>query len=261
MSDVVIASSAADAEAAERVVQHHAAMAGKVAALVGTLATATSGEDARAARNALVAWSREELMPHALAEEGTLYAAARQLPEARLLVEAMLAEHATIAALIDALESAPQPARAVAAAGALEAVLDVHLHKENELLLPVLMSSPDHSVADMLAGMHELLGHEGEAHDEPAASESGCGGACSCGEVDAAGFPELDARDVPHAIRHATIFGALDAVASGGGLVLVAPHDPLPLLAQLEQRAPGAFEVSYLERGPEAWRLQFVRAA
>ena len=41
--------------------------------------------------------------------------------------------------------------------------------------------------------------------------------------------------------------------------VLVAPHDPLPLLAQLEQRAPQQFEVSYLERGPEAWRIQLVR--
>jgi uncharacterized protein (DUF2249 family) len=64
---------------------------------------------------------------------------------------------------------------------------------------------------------------------------------------------------VPHAIRHATIFGALDAVAPGRGLVLVAPHDPLPLLAQIEQRSPGAFDVSYIERGPDAWRLQLVR--
>jgi len=65
---------------------------------------------------------------------------------------------------------------------------------------------------------------------------------------------------VPHAIRHATIFGALDAVAPGGGLVLIAPHDPLPLLAQIEQRWAGVFAVNYLERGPEAWRLSFTRA-
>ena len=65
---------------------------------------------------------------------------------------------------------------------------------------------------------------------------------------------------MPHAIRHATIFGALDAVGPGAGLVLVAPHAPLPLLAQVEQRNPGVFEVSYLERGPEAWRLVFERS-
>ncbi|MEO5651889.1 MAG: DUF2249 domain-containing protein [Marmoricola sp.] len=86
-------------------------------------------------------------------------------------------------------------------------------------------------------------------------SEQGCG----CHEQEATGLPELDARAIPHAIRHATIFGALDGVAPGRGLVLVAPHDPLPLLAQLEQRAPGDFAIEYLERGPESWRLSMVR--
>lgn len=81
---------------------------------------------------------------------------------------------------------------------------------------------------------------------------------CGCGE-EHAGYPELDARAIPHAVRHAAIFGALDAVRPGGGLVLVAPHDPLPLLAQLEQRAPEVFEIDYLDRGPVAWRLQLVR--
>ncbi|MGZ8736178.1 MAG: DUF2249 domain-containing protein [Nocardioides sp.] len=106
-----------------------------------------------------------------------------------------------------------------------------------------------------------MLGHQGHpAAEAEAAAAGGCGGhTCTCGEVDAQGFPELDARAVPHKIRHATIFGALDAVAPGSGMVLVAPHDPLPLLSQLQQRSPGEFEVSYLERGPEAWRLQLVR--
>ncbi|GAB2869938.1 DUF2249 domain-containing protein [Nocardioides pacificus] len=93
----------------------------------------------------------------------------------------------------------------------------------------------------------------------------GCGGgnggggsSCGCSEVES-GHPELDARLVPHAIRHATIFGALSGVAPGAGMVLVAPHDPLPLLAQLEDREPGAFDISYVERGPEAWKIQLVR--
>jgi uncharacterized protein (DUF2249 family) len=117
------------------------------------------------------------------------------------------------------------------------------------------------SVADLLGGMHELLGGHDD-HDAPARQEGGCGSeghACGCSEPEAPGYPELDARTIPHAIRHATIFGALDAVRAGDGLVLLAPHDPLPLLGQLEQRAPGAFEVDYLERGPETWRLSLVR--
>lgn len=82
--------------------------------------------------------------------------------------------------------------------------------------------------------------------------------ACNCGHEH--GEPELDARAIPHAIRHATIFGALSAVQPGNSLILIAPHDPLPLLAQIHEReGEGAIEVSYLERGPEAWRLRLAR--
>jgi uncharacterized protein (DUF2249 family) len=65
---------------------------------------------------------------------------------------------------------------------------------------------------------------------------------------------------VPHAIRHASIFGALNSIGSGSGMVLVAPQDPLRLLAQLEEGSPGLFSIDYLERGPETWRLRFLRA-
>lgn len=69
----------------------------------------------------------------------------------------------------------------------------------------------------------------------------------------------LDTRQIPHAIRHATIFDALGAVAPGFSLDLVANHNPLPLLAQLDEKHPGDFAVSYLEDGPEVWRLRFTR--
>ena len=83
-------------------------------------------------------------------------------------------------------------------------------------------------------------------------------GGCACGEHDEQ-LPELDARVIPHAIRHGAIFGALGAVKPGKGMVLVAPHDPLPLLAQISARSGDAVEVSYLQRGPEAWRLRLHR--
>ena len=79
---------------------------------------------------------------------------------------------------------------------------------------------------------------------------------CGCADEE---LPELDARAIPHAIRHATIFGALSAVKPGGAMVLVAPHDPKPLLAQIAEREGDAIEVSYLEEGPKAWRLKFTR--
>lgn len=82
---------------------------------------------------------------------------------------------------------------------------------------------------------------------------------CDC--EDEANLPEIDARSISHAIRHAAVFGALSAVRPGGAMVLIAPHDPRPLLAQIASREGGAIEVSYLQRGPEAWRLKLARTA
>jgi len=278
MDNLVIASTQADARAAEAVEQHHAQMAGALAAQVEALVSAAASRDDRAAgtaREALVSWCERELVPHALAEEKAMYPAAQAKSEGRLLVEGMLGEHQVITGLVRLLGTTAEQVRAAAAAKALQVAFESHLAKENELILPLLVSAPDVSVAELLGGMHELLGaaegpdhghghgdgHEARGsvgHGDVATKEHGSH-SCNCGEKDAEGYPELDARAVPHAIRHATVFGALDAVRPGSGMILVAPHDPLPLLAQIEQRAPGAFDVSYVERGPEAWRLAFVR--
>ena len=83
--------------------------------------------------------------------------------------------------------------------------------------------------------------------------------ACTCGH-DHEDLPELDARLIPHTIRHAAIFGAVDSLRSGQAMVLVAPHDPLPLLAQLADRHGDDIAVSYLVSGPEAWKLKLARA-
>lgn len=265
MDDVMIASNEADAEAAAAVEEHHARMAGALAVRAEALASAArTGREVDEVRHDLVRWCRTELVPHALAEESTMYRAAGAMDEGRLLVEAMLVEHQRIVGLVDALEETTDAVTGAALARALRELFEAHLAKENDQVLPLLVSSPSVSVADLLGGMHELLGgHESPGdHAAPTTREGGCGGAghtCGCGEVDGAEMPELDARSVPHAIRHATIFGALDGVRPGTGLVLVAPHDPVPLLQQLEQREPGQFSVDYLERGPEAWRIALVR--
>jgi uncharacterized protein (DUF2249 family) len=256
MEQVVVATSEADARAAQAVEEHHAQLAGALAVQVeALLGAAAAGDAARAdqARSALVSWCEQELVPHALAEEKSLYVPALRKPEGRLLVEGMLAEHERIVGLVRELGQGSDAVRQAAAARALQVMFDSHLAKENELVLPLLLADAQVSVAELLAGMHELLGAQPEA-------EAHAGGhACGCGEADGPGYPELDARAVPHAIRHATVFGALDAVAVGGGLVLLAPHDPLPLLRQVEARSPGVFTVEYLERGPEVWRLAFTR--
>lgn len=265
MDTIVVASSAEDSAAVEAVTQHHAQMAGTLAAHVARISGALDDRAALTARDELVRWAEHDLVPHAKAEESAMYPLAHEDQRARLLVDAMLVEHELIIGLVESLRSAKDRVHAAAEARALGVTFDSHLAKENDQILPLLAGSPDVSLAGALEGMHELLGghdHAEEGLEEEVGSPGGsssCGGGCTCGESDGPELPELDARTVPHAIRHATIFGALDAVQPGGGLVLVAPHDPLPLLRQLEHRAPGSFSVDYIERGPEAWRLTLMR--
>lgn len=260
MSTIVVASNAQDAQAVEAVMEHHAELAGALGRHIEqALNTAISGDlpALEKAKQALIQWCETELIPHALAEEASMYPQAHKDPTARLLVDAMISEHRDIVALIQKIRTASNPVLVAAEANALGALFDSHLVKENEQILPLLAASKDVSLAQILGGMHELLG--GASVDNDNTSEGGCGGECTCGHEDSSALPELDARAVPHAIRHATIFGALDSVGVGEGMVLVAPHDPLPLLNQLEGRAPGRFSIDYLERGPEVWRLQFLR--
>lgn len=260
MSTVTIASSHADAEAAEKVEQHHAEMAGRLDLLTADVVRAARTDRAESTRQELLSWLRDELVPHATAEEQTLYPAAAQIAETRLLVEAMLAEHVLIHRLVGDLEAATDPVEAAAFARALETVFDSHLEKENAQLIPTLVASSAYSVAEMLDGMHELLGgHTEQAHEDRPAEAGPGAHQCACGGHDDAGLPELDVRTIPHAIRHATIFGALEGLRPGSGLLLTADHDPLPLLAQLEQRTPGAYAVDYRESGPDVWRLELVR--
>lgn len=264
-STLVLASDEEDARAVESVRAHHAELAGRLQALVAATIAAASGsaDDHRAADLAggrLVAFLTGELLPHALAEEEALYPAAAAQPEARLLVEAMLGEHRLIQRLTQEVSSATRPVVVAATAQALAAVFETHLEKENDLILPLLAADPGTSVAGLLDGMHHLLGHGAEPDGaEDGAAAGGCAGSCGCGGEDAAGVPELDVRAVPHAIRHATVFGAFDAVPAGSSLDLVAPHDPVPLLRQLTDRTPSGLAVDYLESGPEFWRVRLTR--
>ena len=94
--------------------------------------------------------------------------------------------------------------------------------------------------------------HE-EAVDQP------WNGSCACGEADEE-LPELDVQTIPHAIRHAAIFGAIEALRPGAGMIVSATHDPIPLLAQLRARHGDAYPTRYLDEGPERWRI-LIRSA
>lgn len=83
---------------------------------------------------------------------------------------------------------------------------------------------------------------------------AGCG--CGCGHSD---IPRMEARELPKQIRHGAIIGALMSLPTGGQMDLVAPHAPHPLLRQIEEMAPGAFEVETIDDDPQAYIVRFTR--
>ncbi len=68
---------------------------------------------------------------------------------------------------------------------------------------------------------------------------------CGC---ESATDMEFDVRPVPHDIRHGAVLGALSSLKVGSSFVLIAPHDPKPLLAQIAQLFGDSIEVSYVDR-------------
>lgn len=58
----------------------------------------------------------------------------------------------------------------------------------------------------------------------------------------------FDARGVARRFRHAAIFGALNALEPGEVMHFVNDHDPLPLLAQIEQHFGPRVSIGYVTR-------------
>lgn len=66
---------------------------------------------------------------------------------------------------------------------------------------------------------------------------------------------ELDIRIVPPREKHPTIFRTFDALKNGESFILVNDHDPFPLRHQFEATRTGQFSWTYLEQGPQVWRV------
>jgi hypothetical protein len=142
----------------EAIHAHHVELATKVADGVRRLHDAVEqGRAFTGARDALAAVLKAEVLPHAEAEETTLYAAGASDSRTGLLVDALEDEHRRLATLVDHLVDAPDPLTAAEFAGAVRVLFDAHLAKENDFLLPTLVARGADLPA-LLAGMREILG-------------------------------------------------------------------------------------------------------
>jgi hypothetical protein len=202
MSQPVPTPSSRDQVVARAVVDHHALLAAGVAervAAVLDLVAADALLKADQARRDLVAYLRRELLPHARAEEEAMYPAAANQPDGALLIAGMLQEHRALTELVDELGETDSPVRAAAAARAVASLFAVHLEKENDLVLPLLVASPDVSLADLVDGLHDLLGAAATGAAATGSADAGPAGGCGCGGCGCGGdrVAEVASRDVP----------------------------------------------------------------
>jgi uncharacterized protein (DUF2249 family) len=70
----------------------------------------------------------------------------------------------------------------------------------------------------------------------------------------------FDARGVAKRFRHAAIFGALNALESGETMRFYNDHNPLPLLAQIDQYFGPNIKASYVSREPGEVIIDFLIA-
>ncbi len=231
-----------NAQAANRIRGHHRAMAEDLTQRVDAyVLTLEQGEPMAAGRDSLVQHINQVILPHARGEEETIYARAAEPRFGVLaLVQDMKKEHGQLEGLTGQLKAATSGVRAMRAAGAIEEVFRSHAGRENDLLLPVLEAAPEVNLTALLEEMHRTT----EAPQPSPLSDADV---------------TIDVRLIPHTMRHTTIFALVDRLAIGQALVIEVDHDPLPLRYQLDATHGDQMSWTYLQEGPDAWRVEIRR--
>ena len=111
-------------------------------------------------------------------------------------------------------------------------------------------------------------GHGHGAQEAPKAEAPARGG-CGCGDHGqgtahvvsqdpAVREDELVIHSLPKVVRHALLFAAMDNLPLGASLIVVAPHQPVPLFNYL-QESESHYRVETIETGPVDWRYRVTR--
>jgi uncharacterized protein (DUF2249 family)/hemerythrin-like domain-containing protein len=152
-------------EAFDAMLEHHRTLDEHVGIRITALVGAAEGGIAyEPAVAALVAYLAEEVLPHALAEEHTIYRVAGGRSDLADTVNEMTAEHRVLTSATESLANAATAPAALEQATQIGALFTTHVNKENDLLLPVLLEDDDVDLAQLLVQMHRLTE---AAHDAP----------------------------------------------------------------------------------------------
>ncbi len=158
------------AAAYQAILAHHRVLEENVARRVAALTEAVaSGGRHEVALADLISYVASEVLPHAMAEEHSIYAVAAARPELAGTVGAMVEEHRSLASMAEELAKSTGGARAAELARTIGEVFAAHVTKENERLLPPLAADEGTDLAQLVVQMHRLTEaaqRETPAHDD-----------------------------------------------------------------------------------------------
>lgn len=201
-----------------------------------------------------VQFLKADLLPHASGEEAHMYPVVDRLVRDHGRATAtMSVDHEFISRYVQDLEQAGQEVRRAAPADrselarrvahlaiGLEALMKVHLEKEERVYLPLVEQYVSISEQQrVLDGMHA-------AFNAPADS--------TLDQI-------LDVRQIVPARRHVMIFDTFNHLQPGESFILVNDHEPKPLYYQFAAELAGQFEWHPLQAGPTEWRVKIGRTA
>jgi hemerythrin HHE cation binding domain-containing protein len=142
-------------EQVRQIVHHHAVLRRGLERRSGALCEAVeSGVPFERLMMTLREYLAGEILPHAKAEERTLYQAAATHARGSDLVRALTAEHHALAYLADRLSPGTAGTEAATVSERIATLFAGHVAKENDLLLPALTNSGA-DLATLLADMRE----------------------------------------------------------------------------------------------------------
>lgn len=154
-------------DAYEAILAHHEALNEDVKLRAEHIKSkVTNKESAESAVADLISYLNSEVVPHAISEEYSLYKVAVDKLDLSELIEEMTSEHRVLVSEITALENVSNGGEAVEHSDRFSLLFSQHVAKENDLILPRLLSSDDVDLVEALAEMHALF----EAAKESATS-------------------------------------------------------------------------------------------
>ena len=142
-------------EIAQAMRGHHAIMAQQLQDLAGKIESADPAWES--ARDEVAAYLTGEVLPHAAAEESTIYRVGTRLESLSKLIESMLFEHTVIQNLTESLRESRTRDQALTFAVQAAKLFDVHAEKENRFIIATLEPREDISLREVLGDMHRLL--------------------------------------------------------------------------------------------------------